>query len=114
MNELLLLPFFFLLLLYKYKKNIIAMPLIVYYFIGSLLAFIMTKHPLFESSLNAGIQNPSFGAIVFLIVCLYVLFYPILKQNGNVNSNLRINDKWFYRLSAVSIFISIIYIIIIF
>ena len=113
MNELLLLPFFFFLLLYKYKKNIIAMPLIVYYFIGSLLAFIMTKHPLFESSLNAGIQNPSFGATVFLIVCLYLLFYPILKQDGNVNLNLRINDKWFYRLSVVFIFISITYIIII-
>ena len=113
MNELLFLPIFFFLLLYKYKKNTLAIPLIIYYFIGSLLAFAMTKHPLFESSLNAGIQNPSFGATIFLIVCLYMLFYPVLKQSGNTNLNLRINDRWFYRLSAVFIFISIIYIVII-
>lgn len=114
MNILLILPLFFCILLYKYKRNMMAVPLIIYYLIGSFLGYAMTNNPLYKMSSNAGIQEPSISATLFLIFCFFILFYPILSQKSIKNITLPINYKYFIFFSYCVIIISSLYIVLIF
>lgn len=105
---LLLLPLFFFYWAYRYKDNVVSLTVLLFYGLGSLMGFVMTLDPFFEDSLNAGYNEINIYAIVFILLCFYILFYPLLKCNISQNF-VSINYKNYTLLSVFVIVLSYTY-----
>ena len=106
---LLLLPLSFFYWAYKYRDNVIALVVLAFYALGSLMGFVMTLNPMFKDSLNAGFNDVNIYAIGFILLCFYILFYPILKCSNRfqIKSSIKYNN--FVCLSFFTIILSYIY-----
>lgn len=112
MNEfLLLIPAFLLILILKNKKNVLALVPLVFYALGAIVGYVMTFNPVYPSSVNNGHQMPSITANVFLIICLFISFRPIIKSTVNDIRAFDINMDNLYAFSYFLMVISIFYVI---
>lgn len=111
---LLLLPIGFFYLAYKNKNNKLFLVLSCFYGIGGIFAYILTLQPLFKVSSNFGFQDFSLWANIYLFICCYILFYPIIKEKSNYGIVGKINSDNLKLICKIYIFISLLYCIFIF
>ena len=110
MYSLLFVSVIFFVFAYKYRRNILALILFVFYGIGVLSGHILTTLPLYVRSGNSGYQDISWSASLYLLFSFIILFYPIynIKEfKFSIVDNININH--FVSISIILISFSVIF-----
>lgn len=108
--ELIIIPLVLLGMLVVKETNVLTKLLSLFYSVGAILGIIMCNHPLFKTSGNSGYQPLNILASIYLLVGIFILFYPIIVAKNDPSPQIAsINVKNFKILSCFLITISTIY-----